>query len=431
MLRTIAYITICCILYSCGTATKTVSPELENYLALNRQIREDIKKQGKMLSAKAFEEGNIDALIDILNRPISSGLAEQYIYDYDYSKSSYNDIKRYVGKVQHNLDASIFFDSLLVSRQAATLDSLSKMSLVEIGDFYRTNGEEHDYLKDILEVTYFSDIPSLDYKSRKTLFTIFKETDLASKIEQPYLELRDSLLTEITASLTTYFESEKELINQIEDAVRYESQKYVEDGVVKIITALNQKNERGTLKKIFKREDIDKYSYVEYIEKAIQDTYDAPFIEKLVKDKITEFVNTSNQLRTMLLSQYFSDNEYSNLYISLNPVRKPLYWSIGQDEFNDIQQVKNIGTTLTIGSFALAFIPGVGTAAATAADVADLAYGMGQDKRINQATENIGSRIYQDSTESIDYYLKKVFSELRESQQSSRDQFIRIFNEEF
>jgi hypothetical protein len=431
VLRTITYVIICCIIYSCGTTTKTVSPELEGYLALNRQIRENIKKQGKLLSTKAFEEGNIDALIDILNHPISSGLAEQYIYDYDYSYSSYKDIKRYAAKVKSHVDASIFFDSLLVSRQAATLDSLSKMSLVEIGDFYRTNGEEHDYLKNILEATYLSDIPSLDYNSRKTLFTIFKETDLAPKIEQAYLELRDSLLTEITATLTAYFDSEKDIMNKIEEAVRFESQKYVEDGVIKIITAINTKNERGAFKKIFKREDIDNYSYTEFIDKIIHETYDASYIEKLVKDRIIEFVTASNELRSTLFNQYFSDNEYSNLNISLNPIRNSLYWYIGGDEFNEIQKVKNVGTILSVGSLALGLIPGVGTGVAAVADIADISYGMSKDNRINHAMENIGSRIYQDSSNSIDYFLTKVFDELKESQQRSEDLFIRIFNEEF
>ena len=277
---------------------------------------------------------------------------------------------------------------------------------------------------------YFSDVKSLDYKNRKTLYEAFKDTDLSSEIEQPYHDLRDSLMVDIMDVLNSYFASERELLHQIEDVVRYESQQYIETGLEKILLAANEKNDRGLFKQIFKREDMDNYSFKEYVNKTINESYDYQYIEHLVNDRLLEYLMSSKEMRSMLFNQYFNDSKYQNIYIPNDALKTQLVWIIGRDDVSNIQDIKDVGTALTVGSIVLGFIPGIG-AVAIAADVVDLAYGLGQDGKINQATEQLANTIYKDSSKCIDGYITSIFNSLKESQQSTENNIKKIFNDEF
>ena len=378
--QVISCVILCTIFFSCSSTRKIT------------------KIDDLTLITTAYEQGDILFLIDALEKyPLQRGYTETYLYGYDFSAQSYGNIKRYATAAQNDANATIFFDSLLLNKQTITIDSLSNLSIAEVGEFYKENSSEHDYLKTILRDAYFSDVQSLDYRNRKTLYNAFKDTDLSSDIAQPYHELRDSLLSEIKGVLIPYFNSEREMLTQIEEVVRYESQKYIDDGIEKIITAANEKNDRGLFKKIFKREAMDSFSFKEYVNDVINKTYDYTHIEKLTKDRISEYITSSNQLRAMMFNQYFSDDKNQNIYFPDSVLKNQLVWVIGRDDVSEIQSIKNKGTALTVGSMVLGFVPGIG-AIAIAADVADLAYGLTQDGQINQALTQMADTIYSDSS---------------------------------
>lgn len=411
--QVISSIILCTILFSCSSTRKIT------------------KVDDLSLITNAYTQGDILFLINALEKyPLYRGYTESYLYSYDFSTKSYGHIKQYAKVAQNDVNATIFFDSLLLNKQTITIDSLSNLSIAEVGEFYKENSREHDYLKTILRETYFSDVQSLDYRNRKTLYNAFKDTDLLSDIEQPYHELRDSLLSEIKGVLIPYFNSEREMLTQIEEVVRYESQKYVDAGIEKIISAANEKNDRGLFKKIFQRESMDNYSFKEYVNGVINKTYDYTHIEKLTKDRLSEYITFSNQLRAMMFNQYFSDDKKRNIYIPNSVLENQLVWVIGRDDVNEIQSIKNKGTALTVGSMALGLIPGIG-AIAIAADVADLAYGLTQDGQINQALTQMADTIYSDSSRCIDDYLTGIFKSLTESQKETENNIIKIFNDEF
>lgn len=379
----------------------------------------------------AAEQGNVMFLIEALEQyPLYRGYTESFLYDKDYSKVEYGRLKQYATAAQNDAEATIFFDSLLIHKQSFVIDSLSQRSITEVGEFYKYNHSEHDYLRDVLYDAYFSDVKSLDYKNRKTLYEAFKDTDLSSEIEQPYHDLRDSLMVDVMGALNSYFASERELLHQIEDVVRYESQQYIEAGLEKILLAANEKNDRGLFKQIFKRKDIDNYSFKEYVNKTINEAYDYQYIEHILNDRLLEYLMSSKEMRSMLFNQYFNDAKYQNIYIPNDALKTRLVWVIGRDDVSNIQDIKDVGTALTVGSIALGFIPGIG-AVAIAADVVDLAYGLGQDGKINQATEQLANTIYKDSSICIDDYLSSVFNSLKESQQSTENNIRKIFNDEF
>lgn len=379
----------------------------------------------------AAEQGNVMFLIEALEQyPLYRGYTASFLYDKDYSKVEYGRLKQYATAAQNDAEATIFFDSLLIHKQSFVIDALSQRSITEVGEFYKYNHSEHDYLRDVLYDAYFSDVKSLDYKNRKTLYEAFKDTDLSSEIEQPYHDLRDSLMVDVMGALNSYFASERELLHQIEDVVRYESQQYIEAGLEKILLAANEKNDRGLFKQIFKRKDIDNYSFKEYVNKTINEAYDYQYIEHLLNDRLLEYLMSSKEMRSMLFNQYFNDAKYQNIYIPNDALKTRLVWVIGRDDVSNIQDIKDVGTALTVGSIALGFIPGIG-AVAIAADVVDLAYGLGQDGKINQATEQLANTIYKDSSICIDDYLSSVFNSLKESQQSTENNIRKIFNDEF
>ena len=413
--QVISCVILCTMLFSCGSTRKIT------------------KVDDLSLITNAYTQGDILFLINALEKyPLYRGYTESYLYSYDFSTKSYGHIKQYAKVAQNDVNATIFFDSLLLNKQTITIDSLSNLSIAEVGEFYKENSREHDYLKTILRETYFSDVQSLDYRNRKTLYNAFKDTDLSSDIEQPYHELRDSLLSEIKGVLIPYFNSEREMLTQIEEVVRYESQKYVDAGIEKIISAANEKNDRGLFKKIFKREEIDSYSFKEYINDIINKTYDYTHIEKLTGDRISEYIISSNKLRSMLFNQYFSDNNSKNIYISDTVINKQLVWMIGRGEVEEIQSIKNFGTALTTSALALSAIPIPHVqAVGVAADVADLIYSIWQEKGINQAIEQMANTVYNDSSHCIDNYLTDIFKSLAESQKETENNIIKIFNDEF
>ena len=175
---------------------------------------------------------------------------------------------------------------------------------------------------------------------------------------------------------------------------------------------------------------MDNYSFKEYVNGVINKTYDYTHIEKLTKDRLSEYITSSNQLRAMIFNQYFQDDKNRNIYFPDSILKNQLVWVIGRDDVSEIQSIKNKGTALTVGSMALGFVPGIG-AIAIAADVADLVYGLTQDGQINQALTQMADTIYSDSLRCIDDYLTGIFKSMVESQKETENNIIKIFNDEF
>jgi hypothetical protein len=138
----------------------------------------------------------------------------------------------------------------------------------------------------------------------------------------------------------------------------------------------------------------------------------------------------------MLFNQYFNDVLYDNIYISNDILQSHLVWEIGRQDVNNIQSIKNMGTALTVGSVTLGVAAGIVSAGALApiafvADVADFAYGMGQDSQINKAMEALANTIYQDSSMCLEYYINDIFSQLYNNQEITANNIKKIFYEEF
>ena len=352
------------------------------------------------------------------------------INEINYESYEYGELKKFSNLAEADPEISMFFDSLLVARQARTLDSLSVLNVDEVADFYRMKGQEHDYLHNTLIDTYFSDIPTLDYQSMKILNNAFMDTDLYPLVNRPYVALRDSLLSEIFSVWNPYFSTEEQMLTDIEDVVREECQKYIEDGLKTIMEAVLKKNDRTFLKKLFKKQDIDEYTFEEYVNGVINQTFDPTVIESMVLPRLQEFINTSYHMRYALFNEYFDANCYDGISVDASPLSSTLIWQIGRGDVQRMQNIKDTATMLTVGSIALGFIPGIG-ALAFVADAADFAYAMGQDKKERKAIQSMSDTIYNDSMASVGEYLSYIFGSISKSRSDSEQMIRSIFIQDF
>ena len=404
-------VTICIVLCSCGTAKKAQPTEADMILA-------------------NYKSNDIASMIlDLEKYPLSRNLTESLLYTKDYSGTPYSELKEYAILSDFDFKASAFFDSLKFERQEKVLDSLSHLNLQQIGNFYRQNYSEHDYLRAAL-MPLFANVNSLDYTSLKSLNRAFMSTNLQGCVTPRYNAVRDSLLYEINQSVDEYFDVEYSMLEDIELAVRSVCEDYIENGVVKIVSSLAEKNDRGFFKRIFKRINIDSYSFEEYADILIKDNLDPSYIKKVTRERLTEWIDNSSRYREELLQSYFGNSPDANTLQRQQVINIPFVWTIGRHDINTITDIKMTGTVLTVGSLALGFIPGIG-ALAVAADVADFAYGMSQDTKISNAMNQLSRTLYEDSTDSVGKYLDSVFNTVKSEIDNSKIATKRKFHEEF
>lgn len=404
-------LSLCLLSTSCGTARKAQPTEADMILA-------------------DYRSNDIASLIlDLEKYPLSRNLTESLLYTKNYSGTPYSELKEYAILSDFDFKASAFFDSLKFERQEKVIDSLSNLNLQQIGNFYRQNYREHDYLRAAL-MPLFANVDFLDYTSLKSLNSAFMSTNLQECVSPRYTALRDSLIYEINQKVDEYFDVECSILEDIKLAVRSVCEDYIENGVVKIVSSLAEKNDRGLFKRLFKRINIDSYSFEEYADILIKDNLDPSYIKKVTRERLTEWIDNSSRYREEMLRSYFGHLPDASPLQRRQVISTPFVWTIGRQDINTITDIKMTGTALTVGSLALGFIPGIG-ALAVAADVADFAYGMSQDTKISNAMNQLAKTLYEDSTDSVEKYLDSVFNTVKSEVTHSKIATKRIFHEEF
>jgi hypothetical protein len=385
-----------CILSSCGIGNKI-------YVNPHQIIKDD------------YNNGHIVGLIqDLSAYPFHRNYIESLLFNHIYDNVSYSDLKEFHRISQNDFKACEFFDSLLISRQIHTLDSLSLLSLNQIGDFYYKESREHDYLRKHFEEIYFSNIDSLDYINLRALNKAFGSTDLKNLYFDRYMSLRAEILNESMETLEEYLKIEDELIDDIEGTVREECWLYIENGVTEIIEGLMTKNNRGLFKKIFKREVVDNYQFKEYAEILINEYLSPETVQKTVTDKLDQLISACTEYRQEIYNTYFLDLKVDDLFINSDFHNHKCIWTIGRQDVDNISNIQLTGKALTAGSIALGFVPGIG-ALAIAADIADFAYSMTQDKQIDNAMLQLTQTLLDDSFKCVDNYINEVFRIVRSS----------------
>ncbi len=413
--KLLTLLSVCIILISCAASKKgaTISTiDLVNSHILNKD--------------------GVSLIADMGSYPEYKQIIEETLYNgIDYSTYSYRSLKHMSAASVNDLKASIFFDSLLICRQAEAIDMLSGLSIQQVGDFYRKHHAEHDYLKDVLTETYLSALDTIDYRSLKTLYKSFLGTNLESAIAPSYKEARESAMRDIRSLLTEYYQQEQSLLDMVEYNTRQEIQEHIETQIVDIVSLLSEKLDRGIFKKIFKRQDMDNYSFLNYSTKLIGERLNQQEINQKIETNVRDFISASNKMRGQYISNYL-DEAYSDpaFYISPNVLKQDsIAMQISTTDAAAIQDIRNTGTAVSIASVALAFTP-YGWVA-IAADIADLYLGFTESSRVEPMLDSLSSSIYTGTTEAVNEHLNTLFARIKRERNDSESYFWRKLNEDF
>lgn len=378
-----------------------------------------------------YYRGDVCALInDLYEYPFYREDIEKYLYKkLNYKNEPYRNLKQYVVSSEDDFNAFLFFDSLRVAREKYCIDSLSRLTVQEVGEFYRSNETEHTYLYEELKNAYFTNIDTLDYSSLKLLYQSFRGTNLEKLVQCRYSELRDSLLSIIMTNLNGYFKEETTMLYDIESSVRDYAERYIQNGITEILSSLIEKNDRGFFQKVFKSKEMDSYTFEEYAEQLINEHLNMNSVISVTNDKLNKYIYTCSNFRDNLYKGYFTDTscrvrlDYETLNVSLN-------WNKERDGMDEMDNIKATANAITASSIVLAFIPGLNVIAA-AADMVDFIYSINQGTREEKAMKNLVSALYIDSVECVGKYLDAIFSNVSQNRSFTEKEIKKAFYENF
>lgn len=372
-------------------------------------------------------------LSDLVSYPEYAYLIEPSLYQHvSYNNYAYKDIQRFSKAAGDDFRASIFFDSLMVSRQETILTMLSEIDdLDKIGDYYRENGSDMDFLRQALKESYFSEVDSLDYSSLKALFFSFKDTDLETLVRPRYLEVRSELLAEIMDELRSYFETEKELLADIDALLREDFEDYIEQGVIKVAEDLSERAERGLLKRFFKRKEIDNYSISEYAEMLIAENLNKEYFREQIDLRITDYIQQTTIVRWEYLRHYRDDAHECPHYYIAGELGNNINFEMNVDgsEATRIQNLKLFHEATSVVSTALIFVP-IGWVGLLI-DGMDFYNGFTEGSKVDKMMDNLTSSLYTTVASSVDEYLKNLIYKVDYAREESKQYIIQRFYEDF
>ena len=411
------YLTVLFASVSCGVAKKAVVPV-------------DTERNTVIEHCSAR---NVSVLIrDLDLYPNNRDLIESALFKaIDYSNYSYKELEYFIDLAKDDYPAAVCFETLLIERQTAIVEHLSNLSIEDVATYYAYHKDEQSFLHPIIRESYFSSLDTLDHKTLKTIHDSFQRTDLSRYVDDIYEASRNAIIYNISSEMDICYEEESKILDAAEYNIRQNLEYYIQNGVATIIEELNDKLDRGLYKRIFHREEKDKYDFAGYADKMIRENLDPAYVSNFVNGYIRDFVSSSTSLREAILSKYLVDTkEFQQYYINPESVlTSKMNMRISKAEANNIQNIKNTGAMLTGASLVLAFTP-VGWVG-VAADVADLLHGLTEDSQIAKIMESMASSLYSNAAESVNSYLNLTFGALRESKKNSVTFIMERINEEF
>lgn len=379
-----------------------------------------------------YQDKNWRALLNDINEfpEYRDDIRAKLIKGLDYSNFSYSTLKLITELSSSDFEASAYFDSLLFARETVVLENLSKMDIADAAAYYRNDSRDHEFLHQAILETYLAGIDSLDYTTVKNIYTAFLDSDLAPAITPAYNSIRNSILAEVNAGLDAYFSQEEDILSDVEYGIRAKLDPYVEKGVQNVVIGMSEKLDRGLFKKVFHREEQDRYSAYGYYSKLVSENFDSDYISKTVLSKVSDYIVSSTSLRKEYIQDYMPDYESCDFYYIPSSTVDSLsfYLQISSSDASDIQTVKTTGAIISIASVALMFTPAGWIGAAV--DAADLVNGVTEDSRISRMIDSMASNIYSDTASCINQYLSNVFGIIRQRRESSQNYLRNRINNE-
>ena len=408
---------VCLGIVSCGTARKVVSVEPSKV----NVVRSHLAVSDPMV-----------LLNDLIQYPEYAETIEPYLYERSYRPFTYADLERFSQSAKNDVRASMFFDSLLVDRQASILASLAEeKDVVRVADFYKKNSREMPFLKSVLKDTYFSQVETMDYTGLKSLYFAFRGTDLEELVSPRYSAVRSDLLSRIMLELNPFFDKEQALLNRIDADLRKDCERYIEKGVRTVAVNLSERVDRSLFKRVFKRIDIDNYSVEEYADKLVAENIDQKYIRGLVEARLSSYIQSSTKMRMEYLKNYLDDASSCPDYYMAGGLGSGTGFNMVADasDARRIGNAKFFSEATSVVSTILDFTP-VGWIGHVISGVS-LYNDLTEGSKTAAMMDQLASSLYKTVATSVNDYLNSQISRVDEARETSRQNIIKMFNEDF
>ena len=390
--------------------------------------------EGEMTVSRHIDNQDIEALIrDHFNYPEESKSIENYLAsNVEYDDYSYSNLARFLFCSQGDSVMTSFFQGIVDDRQEFVLDYIADCSYEEMGDYYRSHTDEHEFLRSFLEDAIFPELDNADYVLTRHLHRAFANTDLSPHIDKIWMERRSVLLPDVESALKSYYKKEGQLETFYRACVFEEVRAYV-DGVFPEMmeTCLNEV-ENGMLDLILVRLRKTDEPFADRVERIVQRYIPDYMIEDKLFSALSSLVRDVNESRTELAVSLVLDED-----IPLTPftiAKSQVSYSgpvIPKEIPNMIEEM--VETTrknqnlLSVGSTLLSFIPGVGwglKAAKAAVDGADLLYGisstMDEQQKVNEFIQSFSEVLYETEMNQVEQQFNQSFDLAKSLLEASR-----------
>ena len=408
---------LCSVLFSCGTSRKVVTVEPSNMDVVRSHL----------------QSPNPAVLLnDLKSFPEYAMTIEPCLYGISYQQFGYPDLERFAQQAKSDVRASLFFDSLLVDRQASTLAYLSQqVDLEKVADYYRKNGKEMPFLKPAMKASYFSSVESMDYTGLKSLYFAFRGTDLEPLVFPRYSSVRKDLLSKIMQELNPYFAKEQTMLKEIDAGLRKDCQKYIEDGVRTVMVNMSEKVDRGFWDKMSEWKAMDSYSIEQYADKLIAENISGEYIRGLVEERLSNYVQSTTRMRFEYLMNYRPDVSQCQDYFMAGRMGLNTDFSMVADASGAerISNAKFVSGALSVASTVLGFFSGHWFVKLLngASFLDDLT---GQSRMEAQISQ-MSNELYTTVARSVDDYLNSQIKWADDAREASKQYIIKTLNEDF
>ena len=405
------------VLLSCGTARKAVTIEPSRMDVVRSHLE---------------SPDPVVLLNDLRTCPEYAATIEPGLYSISYQRYSYPELVRFAELAEQDVRASMFFDSLVVDRQAYTLDYLAREGdLDRVAAFYRGNSKQMPFLYPAMKEAYFSSVESMDYSGLKSLYFAFRGTDLEELVSPRYSSVRGDLLSRIKKELNPFFAKEQAMLDEIEAGMRKDCEKYIQRGVRTVMTNMAEKVNRGLLDKLTEWKGMDSYTIEQYADMLISQNLSGEYIRGLVEDRLSSYVQSSSKMRFEYLKNYLPDATLCQDYYLAGKLGGSTGFSMAADA-SGAQRISNskfLSGALSVASTLLTFLPGGGLAKwiGAASFLDDLT---GQ-ARLEAQIAQMSKDLYTTVARSVDEYLNTQVTRANAAREASKQYIIKVFDEDF
>lgn len=399
------HLLMACVLTSCSVGQKV------NYKQIYQSIQE------------AQANNDVMRLMELyVMYPEYEEYLSHYLTDVQkYDTFSYNELIHYVEKARETEIPQLYEDMKYIRslREQRIEDSISGMTIDQLGKYYFSHGDEKPYLDSLLITILSPVIDDADYVTLRQIHNAFPLTPIGDYAENYYVNLRSTFLEMALDNLEEYFESEIETLEYVKNQIIVELDEYIQS-VVNSVVSYCFNNKLSWFKS-----DVNGQA-----DRILKQFYDSQEAERIVLSNIKNFATEARYARESIVSSLLQGvevNQNVNMGFQIEQCDLTLLPKADYVAFMNLRNAQRkidwFGVGLTAASFAVAWPAGI------LVDVADIAYGLHSDKVKEEAIENefnsfipaVYNYQIEDSMRHFNSFYTEVVRELIQSQEFLKD----------